>query len=109
MNYQFYKLSPKQLEEFETFKKGGYSSMHGPLKLNEKVPMHSHGAKAMYLVKGIAQFTGSMVEKVLGNGKRVNSVLVSAGQEHGWLGKLENTEIDQVFGEKLVNKVLAAA
>lgn len=109
MNYQFFKLTPKQLEEFKSLKESGYSSNHGPLSFGEKVQMHSHGAAAMYLVKGVAQFSGTMVKRVLGNGKRVNSVLVSARQKHGWKDMFGGTVIDQVFGQKLVSRVLTAA
>lgn len=109
MNYQFFKLTGKQLEEFQNLKSEGYTSKHGPLGLNEKVAMHKHGNSAMYLVKGVAEFYGTMVKKVLGTGKRLNAVLVSKDQEHGWLGKLNGTEIDQVFGSSLVNRVIAAA
>lgn len=107
MNYQFFKLTGKQVAEFENLKNAGYTSKHGPLALGQKVPMHTHGEKAMYMVKGVAQFTGTMVRKVLGKGRRLNAVMVSARQEHGWLGKFDGTEIDQVFGSSLVNKVLA--
>ena len=109
MNYKFFKLTQKQLEEFNSLKMSGKTSMHGPLELNEKVDMHRHGEKAMYIVKGVAEFYGNVVRKVVGEGKRLNAVLVNANQLHGWLGKLKGTEIDQVHGSAFVNRVLAAA
>ena len=109
MNYQFFKLAPKQLEEFNTLKSAGKTSKHGPLELNEQVGMHKHGEKAMYIVKGVAEFYGNVVKRVVGDGKKLNAVLVNANQLHGWLGKLKGTEIDQVHGSAFVNRVLAAA
>ena len=109
MNYQFFKLTDKQLKEFDELKTAGYTSKHGPLALGEKVAMHKHANAAMYLVKGVAEFYGTAVKKVLGAGKRINAVLVSADREHGWLSKLNGTQINQVFGSSLVNRVIAAA
>lgn len=109
MNYQFFKLDDAQMSEFLALKNAGKTSKHGPLNIDEKVSMHKHGEKAMYIVQGIAKFTGTMVEKVLGTNKKLNAVLVDANQDHGWMSKFKGTEIDQVHGETLVSKVLAAA
>lgn len=109
MNYQFFKFNGSQMKEFLALKDAGKTSKHGPLEIGEKVGMHKHGEKAMYIVQGIAEFYGTMVEKVLGSSKKLNAVLVDANQDHGWMSKLTGTEIDQVHGTTLVNRVLAAA
>ena len=95
------------MKEFLALKDAGKTSKHGPLNIDEEVSTHKHGEKAMYIVCGMAQFFGTMVTKVLGDNKKFNAVLVDANQDHGWMGKLAGTEIDQVHGSTLVNKVLA--
>ena len=71
MNYKFFKLSTKQTEAFASLKNSGYTSKHGPLAVGQKVLMHRHQEAAMYMVKGVAQFAGAVVKKVLGDGKKL--------------------------------------
>ncbi len=104
--YQFLNLTPEQREEYSSLKVEGQTSSHGPLSLGEIVTMHQHDAIAMYIVNGSVCFSGNSVQKELGQNQEQDAVLVSANQQHGWLSRLDGTEIDQVHGPTLVNRVL---
>ena len=108
LNYEFFNLNPSQMEEVRALKSAGETSTHGSLGMDEIVDIHSHGQKAMYVVQGIADFYGIGVREVLSNNGELNTVLVEANQVHGWRSRLAGTEIDQVHGITLVERVLAA-
>jgi len=107
INYQFFKLTPDQTEEFTALKLTGQMPKHGPLELEEEVEMHQHGIKAMYIVEGVTEFCGTEVQNVLGQDQEQDAVLVSANQPHSWLSRLKGTEIYQVHDSALVERMLS--
>lgn len=108
MKLQFLSLSKKQIERFSGLKTNRELQSHGPLNVGQEVPAHKHGEAALYRVDGLAEFNdGSIMRKTLGDGAHANAVLVPSGKEHGWRGLRPNTIIEHVFGDKLIQAVLA--
>lgn len=105
--YQFLYLTPDQREEFVSLESNGQTSTHGRLELGEVVEMHQHDAIAMYVVNGRVCFSGTGVKRELGQDQEKDAVLVSANQPHGWLSRLDGTEIVQVHGPTLVDRILS--
>lgn len=108
MKLKFFSLSVAQLALFSKFKTERDLALHGPLMLDQEVPVHYHQESALYVVNGLADFTdGVTIFHRLGNGADINAVFVPAGQKHGWISREAGTQIEHVFGTKAVELVTA--
>lgn len=100
-------LNQKSISEFSKFKSTKELAQHGPLSFGKIVPTHIHSARALYFVKfGSARFVGKERGPILSCQNEFNAVIVEKEELHGWESMEQNTTIEHVFGEELINKVL---
>ena len=106
METTFFYLTMDRLVVFESLKTSEKLHLHGPLAFGQKVAVHKHNQPALYIVRGLADFLGGAVRRVLGLDAKVNAVLVPSGHKHGWGSLPGNTSIEHVSGQTAIDQVL---
>ena len=104
---QFLRLTDKQIERFNALRSTEDMHTHGPLTVEQEVPLHGHQDVALYVVNGSAEFTDGEISARLGQGARLNAVIVPSGHLHGWKALIGLTVIEHTFNGS-VEQVLAA-